>query len=197
MNYINYLLIAALSFLILGCASFSKKEFKQQSSSISKHNLAELNGNYSYFPLQQFRKNLAITKPDSLKNINLYHTIINKNWYQPKDSSFNKEATYTINIQAIETKKIAVSLLKNGLSISDTVFSGKVRNGMFVLHNKLLDCYGIPYLFGGCKHHKIRIGLSKKNNLITNQAICDEGAFLLLMGAGVNYNSSYEFERIK
>ncbi|MEO8932797.1 MAG: hypothetical protein ABI295_00700 [Xanthomarina sp.] len=198
MKYFKNIFIFTLGILFFGCASFSKKDFKEQSIPLNEHNLDKLNGNYSFYPINRYGKLFGRIHADSLKYTNSYQEVTNHNWKkkQKLDSILTEKTYYSIAVKLSGSKRLHVSLLENGTKIRDTTFNGKIKNGMFYLDNKFLKCWGILYLFGGCQNNKRRIGLSLNTNLITNEAISDEGAFLFIFGAGVNYNASYEFERI-
>jgi len=188
-----------LTLFFLGCASFSKKEFRKQSTSLTEKNINELNGKYSFYPIKRFGKRFVNKNIDSLKYTNSYQKIINESWNEKQkfDSILKKESLYSINLKFTEAKKLHISLLENGVVLRDTIFNGKLKNGMFYIDNKFLKCKGVPYLFGGCQNNKRRIGLSESNDLIINEAVSNEGAILLIFGAGVRYNSSFKFKRIK
>ena len=166
---------------------------------LNEKNLTELNGNYSFYPLKAFREGFNDLDADSLRFTNSYQEIINENWNQRQktNSTLKKESIYLVKIKITESKKLDITLLENGFEIRDTILNGKLKNGMFYIDNKYLKCKGIPYLFGGCENNKRRIGLSVNNNLITNEAVNNEGAVLLILGGGANYNDSFEFKRIK
>ncbi|MEO5788937.1 hypothetical protein [Gelidibacter sp.] len=66
---------------------------------------------------------------------------------------------------------------------------------MFYLNNNFISCNGIPFLFGGCVNDKRRIGLTKDDKLLINAGFSNKGAVLLVMGAGYNYNESFEYTR--
>lgn len=199
MRYVKHILIFFLTLIFLGCASFSKKEFRKQSKSLTEKSLIKLNGNYSFYPIKRLGKRFENKSADSLKYTNSYQEIVNENWNKKQnfDSILNKESLYSINLKFTEPEKLRISLLENGTKIRDTVFNGKLKNGMFYIDNKFLKCKGVPYLFGGCQNNKRRIGLTENNNLIINEAVSNEGAILLILGAGISYNSSFEFKRIK
>lgn len=198
MKILRGFFLMALISLCFGCASFSKKGFRKELKPLTNKNLNNLNGNYSFYPKQRFGDRYVDNNADSLRCTNSYHRIINENRSVRRkfDSIKNDNSSYSVNLKLIENKKLHISLLENGIKISDTMFEGTLRNKMFYIDNNFLECTGIPYLVGGCNNSKRRIGLSNENHLIINEAINNEGAFLLLIGGGHRYNSSYEFERL-
>jgi hypothetical protein len=85
----------------------------------------------------------------------------------------------------------------NGSIITNYKYDGKLKNGFFYLNNKKVKFNGIPYLFGGSRSEKTRIGLSKNNDLIVQTAIDNTGAFLLIVGSGYSYNIATFFIEVK
>ncbi|TXD85038.1 hypothetical protein ESY86_00340 [Subsaximicrobium wynnwilliamsii] len=81
--------------------------------------------------------------------------------------------------------------------IKDTLVNGKIKNGMFLLDNKKSKIYGIPYLLGGYDIKKQRIGVTNKNNLITNISVAKQSLLLFVIGRNYNLNLSYEYERME
>ena len=73
----------------------------------------------------------------------------------------------------------------------------KVNNGMIKLKNSFYKCEGVPFLLGGCRNGRIRLGISKNNNLILNKSYDQYGALLIVFGAGLNNNSTYEYRKIE
>ena len=67
---------------------------------------------------------------------------------------------------------------------------------MVKLKNTFFKCEGLPFIFGGCRNGRIRIGLSKNKNLIINKSYDQYGALLIFIGAGMNYNTTYEYFRL-
>ncbi|BDD05278.1 hypothetical protein [Aureibacter tunicatorum] len=196
---INIIILTVFSFTILSCASFSKKRFRKEVSNLEKTELNKLTGNYSLNPIRRYlgkeKPNDRI--PDSLKSNNGYYFLTNES-YDKKikfDSLKNIDNDYILSLNLENTNKIRVELVENSKIINDTLFSGKYKNGMFYLDNKYIDCNGVPFLFGGCRNNKRRIGLTKNGNLLINEAVSNEGALLLIIGTGYSYNVTYEYER--
>lgn len=185
--------------MFFGCASFSKKEFRNVNEALDSKNVDKLNGSYSFYPTKRFGTIFENVPADSLKYANSYQGIINEDWESRKklDSSLKSNSFYSIKLNLVNENKLRVSLLENGNVLRDTIFNGRVKNKMFFIENTFLSCTGIPYLFGKCENNKRRIGLTKFNNLIINEAVCNEGAILIILGGGHRYNASFEYERIK
>ncbi|WP_435261881.1 hypothetical protein [Tenacibaculum sp. nBUS_03] len=197
----NIIILTVFSFTILSCASFSKKRFRKEVVNLEKTELKKLTGNYSLNPIRRYYS-LGKEKPngkipDILEKNNGYYFLTNDS-YDKKikfDSLKNIRNDYCLGLNLEKINKLRIKLLENSKIINDTLFSGKYKNGMFYLDNKYLDCNGVPFLFGGCRNNKRRIGLTKNGNLLINEAVSNEGALLLIFGAGYSYNVTYEYER--
>ncbi|MDT7833100.1 hypothetical protein RQM59_11955 [Flavobacteriaceae bacterium S356] len=195
---INIIILTVLSFTIFGCASFTKKRFRNEVVNLEKVELSKLTGNYSLNPIRRYYslgKEGANDKiSDSLKKNNGYYFLTNERKSE-FDSLKKSESEYLLSLNLKNASKLKVELLENSKVIADTIFEGKHKNGMFYIENKYLDCNGIPFLFGGCRNNKRRIGLTKNGNLLINEAVSNEGALLFIIGSGYSYNLTYEYKR--
>lgn len=194
------LLLLLVSVLLISCASFSSKDFKNDYSKISQSEINSLNGKYSFFPIKKFDKKNTNSDFDLSKNlINSYNYSTNEILkFDDRDSIVNGETKYYIQLNILSDTELSIELFKNNYSIKKQDIKGELKkDGMFYLDNKYLKCNGIPYLFGGFTNNKRRITLSKNNNLIINQAVDNTGAILFLFWAGASYNGVYEFERLE
>jgi len=194
------LLLLLFPVLLLNCASFSNKDFKNDYTKINESELNSFNGKYSFFPIKKFDKKNANSDFDLSKNvINSYNYSTNEILkFDDRDSILNGQNTYYIQLNILTNTELSVELFKNNNSIKKQQIKGELKkDGMFYLDNKHLKCNGIPYLFGGCNNNKRRITLSKNNNLIINEALDNTGALLFLFWAGQSYNGVYEFKRLE
>jgi hypothetical protein len=183
---------------LFNCASFSKKDFKNDYTKINETNLASFNGKYTIFPLKKYGLQKEFSNTDTLsKYINSYNDITNENLkFDDTKSVLNEQ--YLIELSIVNNTILNIDLFKNNSSIKKQQINGRIKkDGMFYLDNKFLKCHGMPYLFGGCRNNKRRIAISKNNNLIVNEAVDNSGALLLFIWAGYSYNSAYEFTRIE
>lgn len=195
---LNFLILILVSSTILNCASFSKKNIREDLDHLKDTNLTKLNGTYAFHPIKKYHnhsKKQIIQTPALLRTNNAYDFIINQDLNKKLVLDSLIENDYQISLHLENKNEIRIKLLENSKVIRDTLFSGKHKNGMFYLNNKFLRCTGVPFLFGGCTNDKRRIGLTKNGNLLINAAYSNEGAFLLVMGAGYNYNESFEYQR--
>lgn len=198
---INIVILTVISFTSFSCASFTKKRFRKEIVNLEKGKLNKLNGNYSLYPIRRYyslgKEEPNDKIPDSLKRNNGYYFLTNESYEKKNgfDSLINNENKYFLSLYLENSNKLRVELLENSKVLSDTIFGGKLKNGMFYIENKYLDCNGIPFLFGGCQNNKRRIGLTKNGNLLINEAVSNEGSLLLIIGAGYSYNLTYEYER--
>jgi len=184
--------------IFTNCASFSKRGFSKDYTKLSEENLSTISGKYKIYPSKRFGGKFKNVDKDSLRYINIYRKIVNEYW-KGKNKLSNQshnQNDYFVQLDLIKSS-LSVKLFENKVLIKEAQLGGKLKKGMFYLDNKQLDCYGIPYIFGGCLNNKRRLAISKNNNLIVNEAVGNEGAFLLIMRSGHRYNSSFEFERIQ
>ena len=194
------LLLLLFPVLLINCASFSNKDFKNDYTKINESELNSFNGKYSFFPIKKFDKKNANSNFDLSKNvINSYNYSTNEILkFDDRDSILKDQTTYHIQLNILNDKELSVELFKNNNSIKKQQIKGELKkDGMFYLDNKHLKCNGIPYLFGGCNNNKRRITLSKNHNLIINEALDNTGALLFLFWAGQSYNGVYEFKRLE
>ena len=198
---LNFLIIAALSLTVCSCASFSKKKFRNEIEKLEETNVSKLNGNYSFHPIKRFysldKENPNDKIPDSLKHNNAYQFLVNESFKKKTefDSFIKSEHDYYVTLNFENKTRLRIKAYENSKVIKDTTLTGKYKNGMFYLDNKFLECSGIPYLFGGCRNNKRRIGLTKRGNLIINEAVNNGGALLFIIGSGYNYNLAFEYQR--
>lgn len=184
-----------------GCASYSKKNIRKDLDNLEKIDISRLEGNYFINPTKEYYnygKTQNDNKPDSLKNNNAYQFILNTDFRKIniKDSVGNENDKLSLNLKFKNKNLLSIKVYRDSQIVRDTILYGKYKKGMFYLDNKFLDCNGVPYLFGGCRNNKRRIGLTKKGNLLVNEAVSNEGAILLIIGAGYSYNLTYEYQRI-
>ena len=198
---LNFIIIIFFVFAFSNCATFSKKGFRKEIAKLKTENILELNGNYSFNPIKRFynlgKPETTDNIPDSLRHNNGYAFLLNRtiNKNDKFDSISKTKNDFYLNLSIENNNMLKVKVLKNSKIIKDTTLTGKYRNRMFYLDNKFLDCNGIPYLFGGCRNNKRRIGLTKNGNLLINEAVSNEGAFLLIIGAGYSFNLTDEYKR--
>ena len=199
----SLLFIACIIFTFFGCATFSKKRFRKEVEYLEKETVSKLNGNYSFNPIKRY---YSFSKPEPkdssielLRDNNAYMFLLNKtlNENDKFDSISKLQNNYHLTLNIENNKSLKIQVLENSKIIKDTSLTGHYKNGMFYINNIFLECNGIPYLCGGCRNNKRRIGLTKNGNLLINEAVCNEGALLLIIGVGYSYNLTYEYKRIE
>ncbi|WP_428228524.1 hypothetical protein [Flavobacterium sp.] len=193
-------LLLCVSVLVSNCAFFSKKDFKNDYTTINESNILSFNGKYTFFPVKKFdSKNKNADFDLSGNYINSYNNITNESLkFEDRDSILKGTTIYHIELNLVDNTALNIELFKNNYSIKKQQIKGILKkDGMFYLDNKFLKCTGIPYLFGGCNNNKRRIAISKNNNLIVNEAVDNTGALLFLLWGGLSYNSAYEFKRLQ
>ncbi|KQB39577.1 hypothetical protein [Flavobacterium aquidurense] len=194
------LLLLLVSVSLINCASFSKKDFKEDYISLNAVDIYSFNGKYTFAPIKKYDKKNEHSDLESIKKyINSYHYITNDILkFENIDSTVNNVSQYYIELKILNTTELSIELFKNNNSLKKQQIKGTLKkDGMFYLDNNYLKCTGIPYLFGGCNNDKRRIAISKNNNLIVNEAVDNSGALLFLFWAGKSYNSAYEFKRLE
>jgi hypothetical protein len=104
--------------------------------------------------------------------------------HEKLSSRYYSISFHTLTIMQLECYNTNDSLLyvKN--------YGGEFDNrNFFHLDNKLLNCWGVPYIFGGCEHEKTRIGITEDHGLVVQHAYDDFGAILIFFGSGRSFNS--------
>lgn len=186
-----------LSALLSNCASYCKKEFKNELIAIDKSNLSNLNGTFESRPFRYFGKQSDWTKKDSLKTrklLGIYEKLQNKSGQYDQPEVLDYEY---VKMEFKSNEKLIYELISKDSILKTDTINFKIKNGMIKLKNAFYKCEGIPFLFGGCRNGRVRIGLSDKNNLIINKSYDQYGALLIVIGAGVNSNSTYEYQKIE
>ena len=195
------LYIIFLVLIFSSCATFTKKRFRKDVQNLKVENIKNLNGNYTFNPIKRYyslgKPQPKDNVPDSLRNNNAYMFLQNRtlNNNDKFDSISKLKNNFLLNLSLENNNLLKIRILEDSTIIRETTLTGKFKKGMFYLDNVFLDCRGVPYLFGGCSNNKRRIGLTKKGNLLINEAVNNEGAFLLIIGSGYSYNLTYEYKR--
>ena len=113
------LLLLLFPVLLLNCASFSNKDFKNDYTKINDSELNSFNGKYSFFPIKKFDKKNANSDFDLSKNvINSYNYSTNEILkFDDRDSILNGQNTYYIQLNILTNTELSVELFKNNNSI--------------------------------------------------------------------------------
>jgi hypothetical protein len=188
--------ITLFLFLIIfsSCATYSKKDFKKSLINIDESNIASLNGSYKIFPVYSFNKKES-NIPDSLKFRTgwfMYEMIQNSAPYYDKIASI----AYNSAQVRIQNNFFKYILKNNDSIVKNDSIEFKLKKGMLRLKNSFYKCEGVPFIFGGCRNGRIRIGLSKSKNMIINKSYDQYGALLIIFGAGLTENKNFEYEKI-
>ena len=186
-----------LLLIFTSCASYSRKEFKNELVKIENSDYSSLSGKYESKPFHYFGKQSDWNKADSLKtkkHLGVYERMQNKAPYYDKTEILDYEY---IDLNFEPNGELIYELILNDSVIKKDSVSYKVKNGMIKLKNSFYKCEGVPFLLGGCRNGRIRLGISKNDNLILNKSYDQYGALLIVIGAGVNSNSTYEYKKIE
>ncbi|MEP0262806.1 hypothetical protein [Dokdonia sp.] len=200
LNRSLYLFVPSFILLITtsGCASFSKKEFSREYVRLEKNSISKLDGQYRFYPKKCFGDYYKDVPSDSLKYKNLFQNIVYEEREERErwDSLTAPKKDLSVVLKLNGNTELSITVFENKKIVRDTVLTGKLRQGMFYLDDKYLKIRGIPFLFGGYNSNKRRIGISKNDGLIVNEAYGNEGGILIILGSGYTSNASYEYERI-
>lgn len=181
------------SLLLSGCASFSDRPIRRHKVKLYKDEVSKISGTYQLFP------DLAYTKSGVAESLRYQPTTERFHQYISKRGIYFKPSeNLTVDVKVIENNQISFSFKKDSLIVDSVTLSAKLQSrGLLLLGNKYVEFQGIPYILGGSKSEKTRIGLASDGGLILNHAYDNSGALLLLVGAGLSYDSAYHFKRIK
>lgn len=202
-QHLYFLLTLILATSFFSCASFSNKTFRNQVQNLDEEDISKLEGNFTLNPIVKYKDKFPeeikteSSIPDSLIRNNAYEFMAPPHSRKNKRYLRSENGNRSITLKFQNPNLLSIKVCENSSVIKDTVLSGKYKKGMFYLDNSFLECNGIPYLFGGCRNNKRRIGLNKNGNLLVNEAADDNGAILFLFWGGTSYNLTYEYPRLE
>jgi hypothetical protein len=190
----NKVLVVIICFCISSCASYESIYKKMDKLEITEINIDKITGTYEMFPTLQYNttrgKTTLFEKPENV-SANAYQEII--------DKAIKIDTTSKYSMTLIcKKEEILFKYFSDTTLIETKVIKGKLnKNGFYYLDNSKIICHGIPYLLGGCKQTKLRLGLSTNGDLIINQAYKTSGAFMFFFWSGEQFNSCYFFKKYK
>jgi len=183
----------AFSLIFSGCASFSDKLIRHHKVKLKEEELDHLSGTYQLFP------DLAYTKTGGAEMLRYqgeterFHQYISQ-----RKIDFKPAENWAVEVKVLENNQVRFNFKKDSLIVDTVTLSAKLQSrGLLLLGNKYVEFQGIPYILGGSKSEKTRIGLANDGGLILNHAYDDSDAILLFIGVGLSYDSAYHFKRIK
>ena len=179
-----------LSFIIISCGVFRDKQENYQR--IDSNNIVKLNGTYSIFASK------------NLNTENSYFSNANEKFYR----KYGRGKTDTIKFDIISEanfkiliknkNEIKLEFFKNNEIIKTQTLKYKFKeDGFLYVKNKNTLIWGIPFLFGGVDVKKVRIALTKNNNLLINNVYDSSGAYLLIFGDAKVWENTNEYQRVK
>lgn len=171
------------------CASFNPGLTKDFKTSFTKEIIRDFNEKYENFSYGNYIKKNEFNPS---RNEDLYQMLT--------DSSRTsvKEKKQYVHIRFPNESKVSIKFYSDTTLLEELNISGKLEaDGFFLLKNTTRECHGIPYILGGCNIIKRRIGLSQSGDLIIEEAISNEGAFLLIIGSGYSYSSASLIKKIE
>lgn len=179
--------------LFSGCASFSDGPIRHHKIKLTGKSLSTLSGTYQLYPDSVYDKEGDVRLRAYTSKDDRFHQYVSRN-----KISFDTPVNSSVIVQVLDDGFINFLFRENGIDKDTVRLSYKLQSrGLLVLGNKYVKFEGIPYILGGSRSEKTRIGLAKDGGLILNHAVDNSGAFLLMIGAGYSYNASYHFKRIK
>ncbi|NII81088.1 hypothetical protein [Pedobacter sp. SG908] len=196
-NKIHYFkwLICIISFCLLfsGCASFSDRPIRRHKVKLNEGQVSKLSGTYQLFPDLAYKKNGIAETLRYQPIIERFHHYISK-----QKIDFKASENLTVDVRVMDNNQISFNFKKDSIIVDSITLSAKLQSrGLLLLGNKYVEFHGVPYILGGSKSEKTRIGLASDGGLILNHAYDSSGALLLFIGVGVSYDSAYHFKRIK
>lgn len=196
-NNIRYIrqVICAITCCLLfsGCASFSDRPTKHHKIKLDEGNLSEISGTYQLYPDSVYDREGELRLRAYTSKDDRFHQYVSRN-----KISFDTLVNSSVTVRVSHDGYINFLFKENGIDKDAVRLSYKLQSrGLLILGNKYVKFEGIPYILGGSRSEKTRIGLAKDGGLILNHAVDNSGAFLLMIGTGYSYNASYHFKRIK
>lgn len=187
--------ICAIAFCILfsGCASFSDRSIKRHKVKLNKNEISKISGTYQLFPDLAYTKNGVAETLRYQPITEHFHQYISK-----RGIYFKPSENVTVDVRVMDNNQIRFHFKKDSIIVDGVTLSAKLQSrGLLLLGNKYVEFQGVPYILGGSKSEKTRIGLASDGGLILNHAYDNSGALLLFIGAGLSYDSAFHFKRIK
>ncbi|MEH3113006.1 hypothetical protein [Pedobacter terrae] len=185
------ILALACCFFLSACASFSDGPIRYHKVKLTERNLSMLSGTYELYPDSVYKKNGKAGLQVNSSKYEKFHQYIGKSKID-FDTPANAHVVVQVSDHQVNFLFKEDSLVKDTVSLSYKLQS----RGLLLLGNKYTKFEGIPYVLGGSRSEKTRIGLAKDGGLIMNHAVDNTGAVLLFFMAGYSYNASYHFKRI-
>lgn len=182
-----------LCLLLSGCASFSDRPIRRHKVKLDKDEISKISGTYQLYPDLAYTKNGVAETLRYQPITERFHQYISKRriYFKPSEN-------VTVDVRVIDNNQISFNFKKDSLIVDSVILSARLQSrGLLLLGNKYVEFQGVPYILGGSKSEKTRIGLASDGGLILNHAYDDSGALLLFIGAGLSYDSAYHFKRIK
>jgi len=187
--------ICAITICLLfsGCASFSDRPIRRHKVKLDKDEISKISGTYQLFPDLAYTKNGVAETLRYQPITERFHQYISK-----RGIYFKPSENVAVDVKVIDNNQIRFNFKKDSLIVDSVTLSARLQSrGLLLLGNRYVEFHGVPYILGGSKSEKTRIGLASDGGLILNHAYDSSGALLLFIGAGLSYDSAYHFKRIK
>ncbi|AZB11838.1 hypothetical protein EG344_16175 [Chryseobacterium sp. G0162] len=156
---------------------------------LNKENVQMIDGQYEYKGYEHIGNNN--TKSDKTESVG--EMLAMKNG---EVMDFNKLIIKSVPLAKNKTYEVQLLFLKDNTIGYTFKYKARLKNGLFLLDNFTSDCDEIPYLFGGCRNFRSRIGLTQDYNLLIQDYYDNSGAFLLFFWSGYTINYAEKYKRI-
>ncbi|WP_196896044.1 hypothetical protein [Aureivirga marina] len=186
----KYFYLIFMSFLLISCAKF--KKLPTNYKKIDRTNIASLNGEYSIFA-----KNQLATKSPYFHNAN--NKFYRKAGRGISDTiHFDSISGGIFKINVLNKEKVKFEFIKKGKIVRSQTLKYKLKkDGFMHIKNRNTILIGVPYIFGGVDHRKVRIALDTNNNLILNDIFDSSGSLLLIFGDAKVWEELNIYEKLK
>lgn len=197
MKYVNskpsvtYLYLVLFSILSVGCAGF--KNIPSNYKHIDANNVKTINGEYSIFA-----KSKEIQQRDTCFD-NANEKFYRKPGRGERDTvRFDSLNGGRFKINVVSKNEVTIEFfLQEKVIKSQTLHYKLKKDGFLYVKNRNTIITGIPFLFGGVDHRKVRIALSQNDDLIINDVFDSSGALLLIFGDRKVWENTNTYKRFK
>ncbi|WP_109301425.1 hypothetical protein [Aquimarina sp. AU474] len=194
---IKTLLLSTSLITFMGCASFKEKYSVDKNIGLTKNNIQLINKNFAITASKEVRKyqdyNLEIIENDTVFNLFARLKII--------DTTFRKEIAkyrnnYVVNLRVKEKNTLVCSLIKNTKIVDSTSLRYKLKNGYLYIKNSNVTINDIPLIYGGFEIDRLRLGINKNGDLITDSSHYFIATAMIVLGDDRKFYSSSLYKQI-
>ncbi len=180
--------LALVIVLFSSCASFQQGLVKH----ISLKSVDELVNEPDFIFKQYSYLSYTQKEESSTNSVELLGAI-----YRNMKIELIEKRYYSLSFRSAKLIQLQAFNLNDQLLFTYDIAGKFQKNGFFVIDNKYLKCWGVPLIAGGCDHEKTRIGISKQNELIVQNAYDNFGSIALIFGSGRSFNKVLHYQQNK